>query len=180
MASSSTPESAPQTMQTNCTRRRMFGEVRSSPPPLPPFTKLHSASADHAAFHTYLHAAQLRIEQERAAARLSFAAHPPRFAAPLSLTRFRASIRTRGVQPPQIWRSPLPPTLRAGPKPRSPPLSLVSTSRATPAWHIRPLTSGEPFTRQCTGAPNKRGRMPSDSPQPYFPLISTRSARSAC
>ena len=65
-----------------------------------PFAKLRSASGQsfeaHASFHTQLLAEQLRIEGERAAARLHFAAHPPRFAATLSLLRFRTSPRYAG------------------------------------------------------------------------------------
>jgi hypothetical protein len=62
-----------------------------------PFARLHSYTgqsfAAAATFHARIVTLRRSVEEERAAIRRSFATRPPRFLAPVSLARFRASQR---------------------------------------------------------------------------------------
>jgi len=65
-----------------------------------PFARLHSHTGQPflaaEAFHCQLVALQRKAEQERTASRLRFAARPSSYSAPVTLSRFRLSLRYQG------------------------------------------------------------------------------------
>ncbi len=93
-----------------------------------------------------------KAEQERAAARLSFASRPMHYAALVTLSRFRTSplCRTASRRRHGLLHS----RLRSGcPSPTSPPPSAENISPETPANHAKPLTSAARLPKRSGGLP---------------------------
>ena len=129
-AGSDAPPASPTASPNTATRRASTRSLVSTPQPGQPFPRAE-------AFRARACSRSSRRQKPgtlRPASQLRFPVSFSRYAAPLTLSRFRTVFhRYQGGQPPQIWPSASPPSLRAGPSRTSPPHSAAIISPATPA-----------------------------------------------